>query len=179
VGNFRGSSRRAIVTSRRKTAWDAGTGGTASTPVNSSAAAFIGSGLNVLVDGITAVRIRGYLKMELHVVSGILSGFSGAFGIGKTSLAAFTAGIASVPTPITEQGQENWLYWQPFNVNAISATIADGVNANAVVFETVIDSKAMRKMDVGDVLYAAIETVEVGTATMDVWHDSRILAKLP
>ncbi len=131
------------------------------------------------LDGITLVRTRGYFRVVLDTVSAASSGFSGAFGIGLASLAAVTAGIASVPTPITEQEDELWLYWSAFSVSGVTATIADGVNAQSVEHFMEIDSKAMRKFEAGMAMYAAVEVVEIGAASMFVWHDSRMLFKLP
>ena len=43
----------------------------------------------------------------------------------------------------------------------------------------IIDTKAMRKFRENDSLYAAIETVETGVATLKIHFDSRVLALLP
>ncbi len=167
------------VHNRRSTAWELGTGGTTSTNLFSSTATFIGSAVTPLIDGNTIIRIRGFLKVVLLSTDAVSGGFSGAFGIGLASEAAVAAGIASVPTPITEQGSENWLYWRAFAVDAVTATIADGVNAFGSVFEVEIDSKAMRKFPEDLSIYACTEVVEAGVSSANVWHDSRLLIKLP
>ena len=38
-----------------------------------------------------------------------------------------------------------------------------------------IDSKAMRKLDANQVMYAAIEVIEIGAAVISVFLDTRIL----
>jgi len=103
----------------------------------------------------------------------------GAVGIGIASLAAVTAGIASVPTPITEQSWEGWLWWSAFGVLATTATEADGVNAFSTVAEFELDSKAMRKFGEDMAFFTAIEVVETGTASISVSHDTRMLFALP
>ena len=146
---------------------------------SSSGPGFIGSSVNATVEGITIVRIRGYFRAILTAVAGANDGFSGAFGIGIASLAAVTAGTGSLPTPITEQDSENWLFWRAFSLQSATATIADGVNAVGVHVDFEIDSKAMRKFPTDLALYSIVELVENGTAVIDMWHDSRILSKLP
>ena len=164
---------------RRKTAWSVGTGGTTVLTLSSSSTAFVGQSLQPNVEGLTVVRLRGYLRAVLTAVAGANDGFSGAFGIGIASTPAVVAGVGSVPTPITEQDAENWLYWRALSLQSMTATIADGVNAVSCMLDYEIDSKAMRKFPDETSLYAIIEVIENGTSVMDVWHDSRMLFKLP
>ncbi len=163
---------------KRRTAWDDGTGGTTQTAFSGSASIFVGSGLQPTVDGLTIIRWRGYFKVYLTLVTSVNDGFAGAFGIGIVKAPAFAAGIASVPTPLTEASSEDWLYHQFFSIHGPVVSSTD-LGSAATVFETEIDSKAMRKVNVDDRLYAAAEFLETGTATGVMWHDSRILAKLP
>jgi len=164
---------------RRKTAWSDGTGGTGITSSTQTEAVFVGAALTATQEGATIARMRGYFKAILTAGVSVVDGFSGAFGIGIASLAAVTAGIGSVPTPLTEQSSENWLYWHAFSVHLVTATIGDGANATSVVFERNIDTKAMRKFPTDVALYAAIEVVETGNSTLRFLHDSRALILLP
>jgi len=43
----------------------------------------------------------------------------------------------------------------------------------------VVDTKAMRKLDLGDVIFAVAQVTELGAATMRVFFDSRLLVMLP
>ena len=172
-GSFQGRAKP------RATSWEEGTGGVTPTNFSGSVSAFIGAAAASLEDGITVVRIRGYVRAILTAVAGANDGFAGAFAIGLATTAAVAAGIASLPTPITEQDYENWLYWRVFSLQSATATIADGVNAVGVAFDYEIDSRAMRKFDQRMSLYAIMEVTENGTSVMDVWHDSRVLIKLP
>jgi len=169
-GNFRSNLNRSP---RRETSWGVGPGGTAATRFTASSVAFVGATITPLDFGITVVRTRGFLSAALIATAAAGEGFQGAFGIGFATAAAVAAGIASVPTPITEQGADSWLYWSAFSLHS-------GDEAHAVTEEwrEVVDSKAMRKFPNDMTIYAAMEVVEIGAATMDVFFDSRILAKL-
>ncbi len=174
MAHRRGLSRqvlRSSPSSPRRTSWSLGPGGTTATAISASSAVLVGSGSTPTVP-LTVVRLRGELMITMVGTAGILEGFRGAFGIGIASLPAFTAGVNSVPTPITEEADENWLYHTYFTIMSQLATINGSV---AEIFKMTVDSKAMRKADVDKVFYAAIEVVEVGTAVMDVSFNSRFL----
>ena len=180
----RGFSRRNLVTrSRRETDWGLGPGSTDATPLAGSGSALLGTGISAAGDKLTVVRIRGELLMYLDLITAATDGFVGAFGIGKASLAAFTAGAASVPTPLTEEQWDGWMYHQYFALaGPIIGTTANNAIGNITglsgAIRTVIDVKAMRKLDASDVIYAAVEVVEKGTANMEVYFNSRALGKL-
>ncbi len=164
---------------RRLTAWSEGTGSTSPTRLDSNSAGFLGQAITGNVEGLTVIRVRGYLRAIILSTAGANDGFAGAMGIGIASVAVVTAGASSVPTPLTEQDSENWLYWRAFSLQTVTSTITDGVNSSSVFLDYVVDSKAMRKFPSDLALYAMVEVVENGTSTMDVWHDSRVLVKLP
>jgi len=108
-------------------------------------------------------------------------GFEGAFGIGIATAAATAAGGGSVPTPITEDASDNWMFHRYFSVKAgfPFATGADPAGNRFAFVDFEIDSKAMRKSPLETSLYAALELAEVGTAGVLVHFDSRLLVKLP
>ena len=166
--------------SRRKTSWELGPGDCTETEFSATGAAFVGMALTPTVDGLTLVRLRGRLHVFLSVSAIPGTGFCGAFGIGIATVAAVTAGAASVPTPITEQGWDGWIYWTPIQVFNTGNTLSDGVNAIGATQIETVDSKAMRKLREEDAIYAAIEfSVEEGATTVETRFDSRILAMLP
>ena len=167
--NFRGST-------RRQTAWGVGTGGTGQTALTSNVASIVGATVVPVIEGLTCVRICGFWSIWLTTVTAANDGFQGAFGIGIATLAAVTAGIGSLPTPITESTDENWLYHKFFSCNGPAAGQLDSM---ATILQFEIDSKAMRKFPVGMAMYAAVDVVEIGTAVGVVTHDSRSLSKLP
>ena len=177
---------RGRQTSRRLTAWDMGTGGTATLTVTGPGPFFLGSAISLVagVSALTIVRTRGEFKAYLTAATARSDGFQGAFGIGIATLAAVTAGIASVPTPITEADSDNWLYHRFFGcqgsdvISGGAATDSDQANVVTAALRVEVDSKAMRKMTDESAIYSCIEIVEFGAATMVLTWDSRILAKL-
>jgi len=180
VAQLRGSRFRSNLgarTARRKSSWEPGPGGTGLTQFSTSSAFFVGSFVIPLTAGLTIVRIRGLLSFYLTTITSVGNGFQGAFGIGIASAAAVNAGIASVPTPITELDNENWLYWTVLSAHGsvpLSTSLGEETKQSIVV-----DTKAMRKFDDGLAIYAAAEVVELGTAVGELFFDSRALALIP
>ena len=186
-------SRRSLSTRprsvRRKTAWSVGPEtGTSGSPQTITAAGGLlaNTATSPLVSGLTMVRTRG--EMTLHLVTGsaVGAGFHGAFGIAVATLAAVTAGVASVPTPLTEEDWDGWLYHRYFSIMAPGpiatanvSTEVTGIAGVSAALRFEIDSKAMRKIeDPSWAVYAAIDTVKIGTADMRWSFNSRILVKL-
>ncbi len=162
---------------RRATSWVDGVGGTAVTDIAASSVQFLGNALVGVVEGLTVVRIRGLFRCWLTLATAANDGFSGAVGIGIAATTAVAQSIGAVPTPITEMDSDNWLWYQTFSVfnPVVSST---ELTAPVMAFTAEIDSKAMRKFPTNMSLYAAFEVVEVGTATMSMSLDSRVLVKL-
>ncbi len=153
-------------------------GGTTSTAFSGAVSTFLGAALSPTIDGTTVARIRGRFLFQLITASAIGDGLVGAFGIGLASLAAVTAGAASVPTPIQEQAADSWLFWTP--IQAISSDASDTGLSNSSSLNIEVDTKAMRKWSTEDALYAVVEIeTEEGTATAEAWFDSRTLLFLP
>jgi len=91
---------------------------------------------------------------------------------------AAAAGVASVPGPLTEMNWDGWLWYQSWAIRAFTATHADGVNAQSMLFDYEIDSKAMRKnFGPEHVIVGVHEFVETGTSTIRFDADTRILLK--
>jgi len=155
--------------------WGDGPGGTASIGLTSSAVSLLGSAITATTGEVTSLRIRGLFDVFLEgIPTADGDGYFGAVGIGKATLAAFTAGIASVPTPITEQNWDGWMWHSHFSVHVGDVTFGPGDSASQRI---VIDAKAMRKFDSQEVIFAAVEVVEVGTATVRMFLDSRMLVQ--
>ena len=169
---------------RRKTAWEVGPGGIALTALTSTGSTILGAGVQATLDGTTTVRIRGELLMFLTSATAASDGFVGAFGMGKGSASAFAVGVGSMETPIDDEAWDGWLYHRYFALKS-AGTIADAVankqnqsDATTAALRIEVDSKAMRKVDIEDVLYAVIQVTETGTATAVVQFNSRQLIKL-
>ena len=171
---------------RRKTSWIFGPGDETITAVSTSSSVILGAGLSVGADGLTLVRTRGELMLWLTAATALNNGFLGAFGIGVVTDPAFVAGIGSLPTPITEMDWDGWLYHRFINVISAETILGGAVTDEAGQVHPVtagqrieVDSKAMRKIGVEEIVFAAIEVAEIGTAVMSVAFNSRLLVKLP
>ncbi len=121
--------------------------------------------------GATVVRTRGPFAGRFVSVSGDQSAF-GALGIAIVNGEAFDAGVASLPTPVAEAGDDKWLmhrYW--------FADVRFDTSPQQIHSLIDFDSKAMRKTTSTDVLVAIIEN----SATVDAiafWLQFRTLFKL-
>jgi len=161
---------------RRKVSWEVGPGGGAATAVNGVTSAFIGSLSNTQIEGTTLARLRGRLKATLTTSSAAGDGLIGAFGIGIALQPATAAGIASVPTPITEPEWDGWLFWTPIQLVQGDADFAAG----SAFADYEVDTKSMRKLTDQSSIYSCVEIeTEEGTATSEFWFDSRVLVMLP
>ena len=169
----RGSNLR-YASARRATGWEEGPGTfTDVGAFTASQAVILGSGQSFVFDGDTVVRIRGFAEISLSSGTADGDGYTGAFGIGIVTDAAFAAGVASVPTPITEIEWEGWIWHQMFSVRS-PATDSTEIRQT---FE--IDSKAMRKVGSNRTIFAVVEATEIGTAVAEITLGSRMLLKLP
>ena len=164
---------------RRKTAWTVGPQEVDRTLTSSTAVIWSAGVILTNEPEVTIVRTRGIITATLEVVAAIGDGFFGAVGIGVVTSAAFTAGVASVPTPLTEEQWDGWLFHTYFDVRSVTATIGDGVNAVGAVVRIPIDSKAMRIFTEDMTLIGVTEVVESGASNMEMQGQTRILVKLP
>jgi len=174
---------------RRSTGWFVGpqsAASGASIAISSSVSVLGLGGSTPIVDGLTLIRTRGDLNVFLTSAAALGDGFSGAFGIGIANESAFTAGAASVLMPLAEEDWDGWIYHRYFSLfsggpiaAATAAQEALQVNATAAAVHIEVDSKAMRKFTEEDVMYCAVDVVEVGTGSMEWAFNSRILVKLP
>ncbi len=165
---------------RRRKAWDAGIGQVAAqTQITGSGVVIVNATALAAQDGLTILRVRGNLTVRVVPGASLGDGYTWAFGIGIATSAALTAGVASIPTPITEQAWDGWMFWATGSLKAMSGTVATALAAGNLFERVLIDTKAMRKIAVDEGLFGAIETTEIGTSTLD-WHvDTRILSALP
>jgi len=173
MGRSRGFPRQSR--SRRLTQWTAGPQ-TTDNILTGTGSVIWNLGITTS-DPVTLIRTRGYAHVQLQTADAAGAGFVGALGIGIVSNPSFTAGVASVPTPLTDEEWEGWLWHQYFDVRAITATIANGVNGVGNNFRFEIDSKAMRVWDDETTLMGVIEVVESVNATLEFNARTRILLK--
>jgi len=130
---------------------------------DSSATQALGAGAVVLDQGLdmlsafgeaaTVVRTRGSLWVKSDQEAATESPF-GAVGMMVVRDAAFTAGVASVPSPITEEGDEGWFLWVPWLAGiSFGSTIGFPDKFREYQF----DVKAQRKVEPGDTVIVVLE----------------------
>ena len=180
-------SRFSRTSVRHRSSWEVGpetSAGGGPQGITGSLAQIAGTAVQAAVDGLTLIRTRGELLMYLKTATSARDGFYGAFGIAKATSAAVLAGAASVPTPITEEAWDGWLYHRYFSLiapgpiaaaTAAQETLQNAGNISSLRLE--VDSKAMRKWDVDEAIFACIEVVEIGAADMDWFFNCRLLTK--
>jgi len=81
----------------------------------------------------------------------------GAMGIAVVSDQAVAVGVTAVPTPITDMASNLWLLHQL--IFADESNLTDRTRPQAAVS---IDSKAMRKVEVGQDIVLALEVSAIG-----------------
>ena len=122
----------------------------------------------------TVVRSRLYAHIDSDQQAAG-ENYTGAVGIAVVSDQALAIGITAVPTPVTDAGSDLWFLHQ-WMIGALTFSSAVGLDANAGVGMN-IDSKAMRKVDVGQDLIVVVERGDIlGGAAITV--AGRILVKL-
>ena len=168
---------RSPIRSRRLTDWGFGPRDRDSVFSASSQSAW-STAVTVASEKMTIVRLRGGVRVHLNSADAIGAGFFGAMGIGIVTQPAFAAGGAALPGPLTEANWDGWLWHNFFDIRAVTATIADGVNAAGASLWLPIDSKAMRKIETEEILFGITEVVESVNATMEQQADTRVLLKL-
>jgi len=163
---------------KRRMSWFNGPGGTAVTQLTATGSSLMGSTVTPAAgqeDG-TIVRTRGLFDAFIEQTPAADGdGYFGAVGIGVASLAAVSAGIGSLPTPITEISWDGWLWHSFFSVHVPDIAFAP---SSASQQRIEIDSKAMRKFETLMSVYMAVEIVETGGAILNLRGFTRQLCKL-
>ncbi len=127
---------------------------------------------------VTLIRTRGWIHYFLTTSSAAGAGFQLASGIYLMTEDAFAAGSASALDPITDASSDLWIWHSFADVRTVTATIADGANAQSVSVRQEIDSKAMRKgFDSERVMVGVTQGIETGTCTAEFEAQTRQLFK--
>jgi hypothetical protein len=129
------------------------------------------------LDGLTLVRTRGAITAQLFTATAPGDGFFMGVGICIVTAEAFTVGTTAIPGPLETMDWDGWLYHRMDHMISQDASPAAADKLSNIRYE--VDSKAMRKVGVNDVMAMVVETVEIGTATGEIHGVSRILLKLP
>ena len=99
-----------------------------------------------------------------------------ALGMAIVSDTAAVAGVASLPTPITDQGSDKWWIWD-FATGQYEFQSAVGTNPNFDSMSYRIDSKAMRKVNDGENFVTVLEAPSISNG-LTVTTAGRMLIKL-
>ena len=157
---------------KRRTFWARSPSDAALTTLSASSAVLD----STLVPGLseTIVRTRGYIAVKSDQVAAS-ENFTGAVGFLVASDQAVAAGVASLPTPYTDQDSDLYFVHQYFTGGLRFSDVTGMGDRPWSIFE--FDSKAMRKLDVGQTLCIVIEN---GSAVgMQYFITYSVLIKLP
>ena len=170
----RAVARQFVRGPRRATAWDA------FTPFHAT----VGSGAAVLIEtqtpavALTVVRLRGELLVMMDTSTGAAGEFAiVGLGIAVVNAATATAGVASLPTPVTDAEWGGWL-WHAFVPMGFEPAAAGATGDLESRSRVVIDNKAMRKLSTDDVMVLVAENgVLTGAFSVEIFGGIRFLSK--
>ena len=167
---------------RRQTGWDLGPDSSAGVVTATSITKrALGTGITVVTDGNTIVRIRGRLSYWIEVANVNAAGFeSHAVGLCVITEDAFDIGPTAIPGPVTDDEWDGWM-WHSWLETAIAPATANiDFSGGGAVHHEVIDTKAMRKFTDNSALVLMWEGLtQVGSPTMKFAFGTRTLLKLP
>ena len=160
---------------RRETVWFQFTPAASSLATTGSAIFFTLNAAALALRPFTVVRSHFLFSQRSDQLAVTEVSFVG-YGIAVVSDQASAIGVTAVPTPITDLGSDLWL------LHAMNFT--DFIFSSAVGFEEHeaqnlrVDSKAMRKVDVGQDLVVVAESSSLSTDAKIVVMGGRMLVKL-
>ena len=179
--NYRGRNQGSFSRApRRQTQWGGTTSGQTSETALAAATSvlfsrFTAATLEVFPGTpLTVVRNRGLFSVRSDQIVQTEMGH-GAFGMAVVSEDAAAAGIASVPTPITNSDWDGWMVWQPFAFGLVFSSAVGFDNNPYQRYD--YDSKAMRKLNDNESLIFVVENQDAGSGALFNWV-SRSLFKL-
>jgi len=102
----------------------------------------------------TIVRTRGFYYYRSNQIIAI-EDYGGSFGMAVVSDQSVAVGVTAVPTPVTDFGSDLW-----FDISSVSGqlNVGDATGIQELGKRQEIDSKAMRRVDVGQDVIVAAET---------------------
>jgi len=120
--------------------------------------------------------VRTYLEVWLESDQAVASEFQlAAIGFAVVSEQAAAAGVASVPTPVTDAASDHWFLHQFLMSQFLLADATGFVEPAGRGYS--IDSKAMRKVDDGDQAIIVVEMDSSVSAGLNVTTAGRVLIK--
>ena len=122
----------------------------------------------------TVVRIRGELYVQSDQTAVAERPF-GAIGMAIVSEQARVAGIAALPSPITDESSDLFFLWQPWQAAAIVDSAAVAIQP---MYRFPFESKAMRKIQDGDAVVVTVENAALAGIGAQFLLKFRMLLKL-
>ncbi len=161
-----------VASQRRLTQWFRSADVSGQTTLGAGVAV-LDQSLAGITEPVTVVRCRGLISVNTDQAAASET-VMGAVGMCVVSDQAFTAGVASIPTPITDKDSDLWIMHQYFQTRYQFRT---GVGADVISQTFEFDSKAMRKVPEGSRLVWAVENAS-GSAGLSYILQFAVLIKL-
>ncbi len=120
-------------------------------PVLGTVKALGSLGASLVEAAATVVRHRGTLTVLQRLEAAGDQIICGAMGMIVVSADAFAAGVASMPGPLTDGGND-WFVWVPFGGFSFG-----GIGPGELLVRKEFDSRGMRKMKFGEVIAVVLE----------------------
>ncbi len=121
----------------------------------------------------TIVRTRGIIYSRSDQLAAT-ENYGGVWGMAVVSDQATAVGVTAVPTPITDMPSDLWFALESVNGQLAILSAASGVEVGQTLH---FDSKAMRKVDIGQDIVVVRETSSFQTSWATV-QSFRMLVKL-
>ncbi len=121
----------------------------------------------------TVVRTRGLLYSRSDQLAAT-ENYGGSWGIAVVSDQSTAVGVTAVPTPITDMGSDLWFAYESVNGQI---SFSDATGLREIGQWLTLDSKAMRRVDIGQDIVVVRETSSFHTSWAMV-QAFRMLVKL-
>ena len=163
-----------VISQKRLTSWFT------FSPTN---ATFTGAGGTIIFSlNAAALALRPFTIVRSRFLISVISdqitaseNYGGAVGMAVVSDQAVAVGVTAVPTPITDMGSDLWFLHQLFFASVqIEEASGNGAFLRSTNIE--IDSKAMRKVDIGQDLVVVGELAQ--TSGFNLTIGGRMLVKV-
>ena len=160
---------RFVRPAKRRVAWEGFTGSSLAQGAGSFVTTAVSEAVLEARPSPTIVRTRGefWCKSQTSAVNSRVTA-----GLIVVTAKALAAGVASLPTPSTDVGSD-WFWWDEYVV-----AWQTGEPISSGYARRVIDSRAMRKVGLNQVVVMVVEVASIsGTPSVDIAFGARILLK--
>ena len=159
---------------RRETSWFSVSA--SGTSLAGASTAVLASSLNaagLALRPFTIVRTRGYMHVSSDQQAAS-ENYSVALGYAVVSDQAVAIGVTAVPTPTTDRGSDLWYVYEEIYGRV---AFSDATGIREVGHGREFDSKAMRKVEVGQDVISVVETTVASSGAL-ITEGGRYLVKL-